>query len=170
MLATLLKRLLEPLGLAAEPKEAAEKPWDAVFESWLEKARATGGDPNDVGDQEWGDPAGTLERFCYPHLSKDKVVLELGPGTGRYTRHFLKHCSRLIVADSSARVIRFLQSYFADKQNCEIHLAENRALSFLGDEAIDVALAIGVFEHLSLEEFYLFTRAFFRVLRPGGVA
>jgi len=146
-----------------------EKPWDAVFDSWIAQARARGEDPNDAGDREWGNPVPYLERHYYPHLSPDKVLLELGPGTGRYTRHLLGRVSKLILVDDSRRVVAWLSEYLRDKRECEIFLAEDCSLGFVADGSVDLTFATGVFEHLSLEQFYLYLHAFFRVLRGGGV-
>ena len=98
----LLNRILRPFGSRVS---GPEKPWDAVFDSWIAQAQALGEDPNDAGDREWGNPVPYLERHYYPHLSPDKVVLELGPGSGRYTRHLLGRASKLILVDESGEVV-----------------------------------------------------------------
>jgi ubiquinone/menaquinone biosynthesis C-methylase UbiE len=161
----LLNRILRPFVAG----RAAEKPWDGVFDTWIAEAETRGEDPNDAGDRQWGNPLPYLERHCFPHLSPDKVVLELGPGSGRYTRHLLSRASKLVLVDDSAKVVQWLRDYLRDKAECEIFLAEDCSLRFLKEGSVDVALAIGVFEHLSLEQFYLYLSSFFRVLRAGGV-
>jgi SAM-dependent methyltransferase len=172
-MAALTTRLLKPLGSSLERigrAMAQDLAWDPLFDSWIETAKREGIDPNDVGDREWGSPAEAIERRYGPHLSADKVVLELGPGSGRYTRHLLKRCSRMVLVDASPQVVRWLKQYLRDRSNCEVFLAQDCSLSFVRDSSVDVATANGVFEHLSTEAFYLYLRAFIRVLRPGGVA
>jgi len=166
-------RLLKPIGssLARIARRAMtpDKAWDPLFDSWIETAKLEGVDPNDIGDRQWGDPVTVIESRYGPYLAADKVVLELGPGSGRYTRHLLLRCSRLLLVDASPRVVRWLKQYLRDRANCEVFLAKDCSLSFFEDSSVDVAIATGVFEHLSIEEFYLYLRAFFRVLRAGGV-
>jgi cyclopropane fatty-acyl-phospholipid synthase-like methyltransferase len=168
-MARLLNRVLDPLGVSLSRRLEQEQPWDAVFESWTERARASGEDPNDAGDREWGDAAAVVELRYAQHLSSDKVVLELGPGSGRYTRHLLKRCAKLIAVDSSPRVVRWLEEYLAREPRFSVFLAQDCSLSFAADASVDVCLATGVFEHLSLEQIHRYLEAFARVLRPGGV-
>src|ERR1044071_4108815 len=75
------------------------RPWDDVFDEWIRSARDEGVDPNDVGDQAWGDPRDYVERVYLPHIDPDSVVLELGPGTGRITRHLIDRCRAMILVD-----------------------------------------------------------------------
>ena len=162
----LLNRILSSFAGAAPPPE---KPWDAVFDSWIAAAHARGEDPNDAGDREWGNPVPYLERHYYPHLAPDKVVLELGPGSGRYTRHLISRVKKLILVDDSARVVEWLREYLRGKGDHEVFLAENCSLGFVADSSVDAVFASGVFEHLSLEQFYLYLNSFFRVLKQAGV-
>jgi len=136
----LLNRILSSFAGAAPPPE---KPWDAVFDSWIAEAHARGEDPNDAGDREWGNPVPYLERHYYPHLAPDKVVLELGPGSGRYTRHLISRVKKLILVDDSARVVEWLREYLRGKGDHEVFLAENCSLGFVADSSVDAVFASG---------------------------
>ncbi len=32
-----------------------DRPWDNIFADWIDRAKAVGGDPNDIGDLAWSD-------------------------------------------------------------------------------------------------------------------
>jgi|SRR5262245_44933249 len=63
------------------------RPWDSEFLRWISEAKADGVDPNDVGDRAWqGSALEGATRYLFHRITPQSVVLELGPGTGRYTR------------------------------------------------------------------------------------
>jgi SAM-dependent methyltransferase len=165
----LIDQVLErTLGTAVVSLKENDKPWDETFSRWISVARAKGGDPNDFGDQEWGDPTLALERFYYPHLASDKTLLELGPGTGRHTRHFIGRCAKIILVDYSKKVVQWLNEYMQGKGDFEIFHVTDCSLSPVADHSVDVVFANGVFEHLYPEQFYLYLLSFYRILKPGG--
>ena len=145
--------------------------WDKHFSEWAKKAEREGRDPNDVGDEAW--PVDPLKRamdaYYLPHVSPSSTVLELGPGTGRLTRHLISRCKHIILTDNSPLVCRFLDSYLRGKGSYEIHHIERPELP-VPDNAVDFAVANGVFEHLDPEETLYFLREFYRVLAPGAWA
>ena len=93
------------------------RPWDADFKKWIAEARESGQDPNDIGDEAWqSDPLKlALERHYLPHINANSVVLELGPGSGRATRHVISRCREMILVDYSHFVCEWLESYLAAK-------------------------------------------------------
>lgn len=147
------------------------KAWDVTFAGWIAQARATGCDPNDVGDVEWSDDPLklALEEHYLPHVSPESTVLELGPGTGRMTRHVIGRCREMILVDYSKLVVSFLGEYLKGKGAFRIYQINKPAIPMVEDQSIDVVLANGVFEHLDVEEALWFLDEFFRVLRPMGV-
>jgi len=156
----------------AEWKALSDKPWDLTFLDWIKRAELEGKDPNDVGDSAWSDDPAfkALEEHYLKHITEQSVVLELGPGTGRVTRHVIGRCRRMILIDYSEVVCRFLSRYLRDKGQFVIHKIEKPAIPQVQSESVDVIIANGVFEHLDPEESLWFLEEFSRVLNPGGVA
>lgn len=60
--------LLHRFGVQLVP-DRAEKPWDEEFAGWITEAKASGLDPNDVGDREWrGKALENARRHLLPRI------------------------------------------------------------------------------------------------------
>lgn len=173
-LARAANALLRPFSVQLvrrrEPTDA-QKPWDRKFAAWIAQARDRGIDPNDLGDVAWSDDRldESLALHYLPKVSATSVVLELGPGTGRLTRHLIGRCSELVLADYSQLVCDWLQEYLGSKCTFRIIRLSGPLLTDIAAETVDVVLAHGVFEHIDLDDMASFLGEFRRVLRPGGV-
>lgn len=161
-------RALDPLSLTLRRTTTS---WDGQFAEWLEESKASGLDPNEIGDSKWGSDLLTegLERHYLPFLTRDSVVLELGPGSGRLSRHVIGRCRHLIVVDSSKYVCDWITEYLKGKGSYEVHRIDSCDFPGVADASIDCVLAHGVFEHLDGDEVYWFLKDCFRVLKPSGV-
>ena len=146
------------------------RPWDEFYERWIAAGEAEGIDPNDVGDREWGDPTAHVERHYLPQIGPDSVVLELGPGTGRITRHVIGRCRELILVDYSRFACEWLERYLEDRGRFRVHAIDGPALPEVADNSVDFAFAFGVFEHIGPEDMLGFLEELHRVLVPGGRA
>ena len=154
--------------LAEQLSELENKPWDESFRTWIADAKRQGLDPNDVGDQRWGDARIGAEAQYLPLMNADSVVLELGPGSGRYTRHFMPRCKEMVLVDYSKFVCAWMEEYFQGKGKFRVVYAHDYALQAVGDSSIDTVIANGVFEHIYLEGFYHYLVTFRRVMKPGA--
>jgi SAM-dependent methyltransferase len=157
--------------MAQPPAEqAADGKWDKHFRDWIADAEAKGLDPNDVGDKAWANDylSETLEERYLGLVAADSVVLELGPGSGRLTRHLIKRAKRVELLDNSSFVIDWMNRYLAGKGEFRATLIPVPAAPHLADACIDLVVAHGVFEHLDFDETYYFLAEFARVLKPGG--
>jgi cyclopropane fatty-acyl-phospholipid synthase-like methyltransferase len=152
----------------AESLELEPKPWDLTFQKWIDEAKSLGRDPNDVADERWGNARAGAEKLYLPLFDRQSVVLELGPGTGRYTRYLLPECREMVLVDYSKYVCAWLEEYFAGKGNLRVVHAKDYAMGQVDDGSIDAVIANGVFEHIDLEGFFHYLSTFARVLRRGG--
>jgi len=152
------------------PATPAPGKWDKHFREWIEQARSRGGDPNDVGDEAWANDylSNALPRFYLPYVNPDSRVMELGPGSGRVTRHLVGRCRRLELVDNSEFVIEWMRTYLDGKCEFGTHLIDRPRVPAIEDERIDFVLAHGVMEHLDFDETAFFLDEFHRVLRRGG--
>jgi SAM-dependent methyltransferase len=148
---------------------ANTKPWDDFFKDWIAKAEASGQDPNDVGDVDWGDLKHTLETYYYPYINADSVVLELGPGSGRVTRHIIGRCREMILVDYSQVVCDWLGRYLKGKGSYRVANIDKPLLAVVDNSSVDTVIANGVFEHIDMDDFFRFLEEFKRVLKPEGI-
>jgi SAM-dependent methyltransferase len=157
---------LRPLNLRLQQQPQ----WDRHFKRWARQGSQLN-DPNDVGDADWASDLLTegLNDHYLRLLSPDAVVVELGPGSGRLTRHLIGRCRELVVVDSSRYVCKWMREYLVGKGSFQVHQLNGPRLPMLRDATVDAVVAHGVFEHLDLDETYWFLLEFARVLRSGGV-
>lgn len=170
-LAGFTNTMLRPFGVKVTRVLAADgrKPWDKAFEDWIVRARASGKDPNDVGDVAWdGNPAIAMQEYVFPHIDATSVVLELGPGTGRATRHVISRCRKMILADYSKVACGWLKEYLQGKGEFEVLEIDKPRLDGVPGGSVDLVFAYGVFEHVDLDDMFCFLQEFYRVLKPGG--
>jgi SAM-dependent methyltransferase len=145
------------------------RPWDAEFLRWITEAKAAGVDPNDVGDRVWqGNAHEGASRHLFPRITPESVVLELGPGSGRYTRHVLPRCREMILVDYSRAVCDWLNEYLPGKGRFTVIPIDRPVLAGVADGIVDFVFANGVFEHIDPDETDFFMQEFHRVLKPGG--
>lgn len=159
------------MGKITWPDADVGRPWDETFARWARLAHAQGlADPNDVGDQEWNDPLPHLQACYFPHLRADSVVLELGPGSGRITRHLIGRCREMILIDYSEAVCQWLTRYLAGKGTFQAHAISTPAWPMVASASVDFVCAFGVFEHIGLDDMRWYIEEMKRVLRPSGTA
>jgi SAM-dependent methyltransferase len=156
-------------GRAPLGSRRRERHWDRRFRTWIEIAEATGLDANDVGDREWGNSEKGFRNHYAPYITPDSVVLELGPGSGRYTRFALPLCREMILVDYSHFVGRWLARYLRGKGRFRIVIIDKPVLSGVADASVDFAFANGVFEHLDLDDMSWLLEELARVVRPAGM-
>jgi SAM-dependent methyltransferase len=147
----------------------ALRSWEEQFTRWIAEARATGADPNDVGDREWWTDRldHALHAYYIPAAEGARVV-ELGPGSGRLTRHLIAVAEHLTLLDLSRFVCEWIDEYLAGHENYEVHQIAGAEARIVPSGSADAVFAHGVMEHLDLDQIYWFFREFQRILVPGG--
>jgi ubiquinone/menaquinone biosynthesis C-methylase UbiE len=112
-----------------------------------------------------------LDRTVFePFLETCDVVLEIGPGGGRFTEILLPRCKKLIAVETSETMLDLLRERFAGDRRIEYHLSRGRGLENVADGSVDAAFSYGVFVHLQHWDIFNYLAELNRVLRPGGKA
>jgi SAM-dependent methyltransferase len=123
-------------------------------------------DPGSVWN--WESPAGR-ERWrrrvemLSSHLKKGMQVLEIGCGTGYFTRELVKTGARITAVDISPDLIEKARAEISS-DTIRFEIANAYALSF-ADAEYDSVIGSSVLHHLELEPAL---KEFARVLKPGG--
>lgn len=163
-------RVLSTIGYELRDRVLAERP--EGFPGYLEAASRMGMDVNDFEEQQlgWRLPGPTLEAIVFPRLAPDSVVCEIGPGTGRWSRHIVERIPRgaLYLVDPSPWMVRFLRTYFRKQPNVSAHLSNGQSLPFERSGFMDMIFSANTLVELKLGVIYYYALDFARVLKPGG--
>jgi SAM-dependent methyltransferase len=164
------------------PEQSAEPRGRTVAEGWDVYARRRRRRQR-VGDV-WSNPAQIgldvekaedvvpyLDRTVFePFFGRCDVIVEIGPGGGRFTEVLLPKCRRLIAVDTSPAMLDLLQERFAGEDRLELRLGDGQGLGQIADDSVDAAFSYGVFVHLQHWDIYNYLTEVSRVLKPGGKA
>jgi SAM-dependent methyltransferase len=165
-------RILGPLGYEVRDRVLSERP--EGFAGYLEAACQAGMDVNDYEEQRlgWRLPLPTLSELVFPLLREDSRVCEIGPGTGRWSRHIVLRIPRgeLHLVDPSPWMVRFLDGYFAKAPNVFAHANDGQTMPFDRAAWLDLIFSANTFVELKLGTIWLYARDFARTLKPGGHA
>jgi len=157
-------------GYRLTPWRADEK--SEGFEGYVRHARLAGMDVNEWQEQVlgWVPCLPALERIVLPDLQPDWRVIELGPGTGRFSRHLADRLPRgeLYLVDHSPWLVAFLRDYFQTCPRVRVALNDGYVLPFADGEWADLVFSAGTLVAMKLGAIDLYAREFFRVLKPGG--
>jgi SAM-dependent methyltransferase len=106
-----------------------------------------------------------------PRLGRDRVVLEIGPGKGSWTRAVLNHHDGVLHVVDRLDVEDMLRARCPGAgDRLRVHQTKSNDYEFLDDRAIDFAFSIGVFVHLPLKEIAVILERLHPKMKPGGEA
>jgi len=116
----------------------------------------------------WESPAGKLRwarrvKMLSRHLRPGMTVLELGCGTGTFTRELARSGADIIAIDVSPELLEIARLNYS-APNVHYQTENAYALSY-PDAAFDSVVGSSVLHHLEVEEAL---RNIYRVLKPGG--
>lgn len=153
-------------------------PWRADdksegFEGYVQLARAAGMDVNEWQEQVlgWVPSLPALERVVFPCLEPNWQVIEVGPGTGRFSRYLAQRLTQgggLHLVDHSAWLVAFLREYFRECPNVSVTLNDGYSLPWQRDSWADLVFSAGTLVALKLGTIELYAREFHRVLKSRG--
>jgi ubiquinone/menaquinone biosynthesis C-methylase UbiE len=134
-----------------------------IWENW---------DWSDKGEEwttsrEWKDSV--IKRFLKPNIANGAVVVEIGPGGGRWTGELQRRASRLIGIDISKTCVAECRRRFAGVGNAEFWVGNGSNLEGVSSASVDAIWSFDVFVHINRPQFESYAEEFARVLRPGGV-
>src|SRR4051812_24234281 len=145
------------------------KPWRADdksegFMGYCAEARRRGMDVNDYEEHVlgWTPALPLLERVVLPRVLADSRVIDVGPGTGRQSRHIAPRVPRgeLHLVDHSPFLVSFLTDYFQAQPQVKVHLNEGYNLPFQQDGWADVVFCGGTIIALHLGTIDLYAHEF----------
>ncbi len=133
--------------------------WSGGGEEWTRHAEHRGLDPT-----RW--KRRLIDEVMKPHVSG--VVLEIGPGAGRWSVELVELARELVVADISETCLQECRQRLGER--VRFHLITDGSLSFLDNDSVDSVWSYDVFVHINPADIETYLTEIARVLVPGGVA
>ena len=95
-------------------------------------------------------------RAVFDRLIKpEDVVLEIGCGTGYYTRYLIDRAAKVVALDDSEKMLRLTRGRLPEADQDRIELVHSEATRYLPDEPFDVVVHIGVLDYVKQWEAFL---------------
>lgn len=122
--------------------------------------------------KQWGDPENSpslvyfKNRFLLPYISKDKTVVEIGPGGGRWTQYMLE-AEKIYAVEFYEELLREFKTNF---NTSKVVAIQNHGDDFPGipSHSVDFIFAFGVFVHLDIDVIDAYLRNMKSLLRAGA--
>lgn len=110
-----------------------------------------------------------IQEVIHQWFEPGRVILEIGPGAGRWSEALLPLASRLILVDVSERCLEMCRRRFVGHRNVDYHLTEGSSLSSLPEAFVDHVWSFDCFVHISGVDTRKYIAELARVMTPGGV-
>jgi ubiquinone/menaquinone biosynthesis C-methylase UbiE len=138
--------------------------WSHASEEWtLHVKKNRGLDPN-----KW--KASIVDEMILKYIIKDSIVVEIGPGSGRWTEILQPMCLRLLLLDISDKCLSICKERFNTSENVEYYCIEGVTLNFIAENSIDYIWSYDTFVHINPSDTENYIKEFKRILKPGGYA
>lgn len=109
----------------------------------------------------------TIDRYLKPGA----IVVEIGPGGGRWTVELLKHSPRKItLVDLAEKCIELCRNRFAGFQNIEYRVNDGMSIPGVDDRSVDFVWSFDCLVHVEREEIVSYMKEIRRILAPDGIA
>ena len=111
-----------------------------------------------------------VRHYIKPYVTPQNVVLEIGPGGGRWTKYLLD-AKEVIVVDLNSEFFPYLQERFKDHlSKFRFYHTSGYELDGIATNTIDVVFSFVTFVHIEPNGIYLYLGHIERVLKPGAIA
>ena len=116
--------------------------------------------------EDW--KVGLAERLLQ-YIEPDSIVLEIGPGAGRWTVYLQRAAGCLILVDLSDKCINMCKARFNGYTNIIYTVNDGRSLPGVADSSVSFVWSYDVFVHVIEPDVDLYVKEIRRVLKPGAV-
>jgi SAM-dependent methyltransferase len=99
-----------------------------------------------------------------------RVVLELGPGEGRWSRYLRALADQLILVDVAQHCVDACRRLFEHDPEVSCHLGDGRSLPMVADQSVDFAFSFDSLVHAEADVLHDYVHELARTLKPDGIA
>lgn len=130
---------------------------------------------NKIYGYQWGDPLKTTAKFVVPeyileYLTDESVVLEIGPGGGRYSQ-FLVNSKKLYMVEYNPQFFPILEKLLEGSPSERVYVqSPGSSLPGIPDRSIDFLFSFDCFVHLDIDLINGYLEEISRVLKLDGIA
>lgn len=110
-----------------------------------------------------------INEMIFKYIEKGTMILEIGPGAGRWTEILLKLADRLILADITEKCLDICQKKFSINSNIKYCLIQNQGLGDIESSSVDYIWSYDVFVHINPTDTERYVRDFQRILKAGAL-
>ena len=136
--------------------------WSQSGEEWTLDAQYRGFDP-----LRWKNDL--INEMILKYIRRNSIILEIGPGAGRWTEFLHPLAKNLILADISKKCLDICKKRFNSVDKIDYHVIDKK-LEFIDNETIDHVWSYDVFVHINPSDVEKYLEDFSRILKPGGIA
>jgi SAM-dependent methyltransferase len=133
--------------------------WDRA--DWAQKGEQWS--PSD----EW--KQGLASETFSKYVPANAVVLEIGPGAGRWSELLQPGARELVLVDISPRCLQLCRERFDGCTNVTYHMVQSPSLQMLSDASIDFMWSFDVFVHIAPADTTSYLNELARVMRRDAI-
>lgn len=111
-----------------------------------------------------------IDEVLLKYIEREKTVLEIGPGSGRWTETLQKISKQLICVDLADKCIELCKKRFSQCDNIEFFVNDGSNLDFVSSNTVDFIWSFDAFVHIAPQDIEKYLIGFNRVLKKGGRA
>ena len=126
----------------------------------------------DNWSKPWGGPEMQWRASILPRIHSfvpAGVILEIGPGFGRWTVFLKDLCDELIIVDLSGRCIQACKQRFGEEAGIRYHVNDGRSLEMVPDDSIDFVFSYDSLVHAEKDVIRAYLEQLPAKLKPNGV-
>jgi SAM-dependent methyltransferase len=96
-----------------------------------------------------------IRRIFAEVICSEDTVLEIGCGTGYYTRDLVKRARRVVALDDSAAMLTLVKNRLPEEELGKIEFIHSEATRYSPEEKVDIVVHIGVLDYVREWEAFL---------------
>jgi SAM-dependent methyltransferase len=167
---------IEDLRLSSEQRRLQLGPAHLAWRgnsAAVNRERWSGWDWSRAGEEWTASPewkAALIDDVLKRFVPERAVILEIGPGAGRWSRALLARATKLILVDVSPRPLELCREEFSGVERVHYVLSGGCDLPGVADGSVDAVWSFDVFVHVAPADQAGYLGEIARVLAPGGLA